>query len=338
MDFLNPALEALTPSINNDPTEIKISTAPQKASRKRTCISAQDDSTSTSVPTPKTNKKNANPKRRKKAAKKPIQEAPKAPKATKGTKDKSASNGDNEDEDGADSKLEDAKKVRAANYLEHEDLHICTSWLEMTEDGLKGTDQTGTAFWDTQSLNKFNGCVNQINHRNPSGTTATNRISMAFTLYTKLHDKSFGFMCCYNLLSKALKWHNYIASLAKKNKAKVERKGAPNPSSPSSSLLPSSTRDGTTNSTLDTSGDKTACGGPTCPIGFKKAKVAYQEEKLDASNHKHLKKMTTAHLEIADVVKKQQTSFESAIVQEMLDAKRAYTLNSGHWEGVCMPS
>ncbi|WAQ87282.1 hypothetical protein PtA15_8A186 [Puccinia triticina] len=41
MDFLDPALEALTPSINNDPTEIEISTAPQKASQKRT-ISAQD--------------------------------------------------------------------------------------------------------------------------------------------------------------------------------------------------------------------------------------------------------------------------------------------------------
>ncbi|WAR61165.1 hypothetical protein PtB15_13B417 [Puccinia triticina] len=98
-------------------------------------------------------------------------------------------------------------------------------------------------------------------------------------------------MCCYDLLSKAPKWHNYIASLAKKNEAKVERNGAPNPSSPSSSLLPSLTRDGTTNLTSDTSGDETACGGPTRPIGHKKAKVAYQEEKLDVTalkNHGYL--------------------------------------------------
>ncbi|PLW53238.1 hypothetical protein PCANC_07475 [Puccinia coronata f. sp. avenae] len=40
----------------------------------------------------------------------------------------------------------------------------------------------------------------------------------------------------------------------------------------------------------------------------KKAKVKYQEQQLDVSNHKELKKMVAAHGEIADVVKKQQMS------------------------------
>jgi hypothetical protein len=41
------------------------------------------------------------------------------------------------------------KKSRAPNYQEHKDLQLCTLWLEKTEDGRKGTDQTGKDFWGT---------------------------------------------------------------------------------------------------------------------------------------------------------------------------------------------
>jgi hypothetical protein len=41
--------------------------------------------------------------------------------------------------------------------------------------------------------------------------------------------------------------------------------------------------------------------------------VAYQEEKLDASNHEHLKKMATAHINIAEVAKKQHTALANAM-------------------------
>ncbi|WAR63624.1 hypothetical protein PtB15_17B224 [Puccinia triticina] len=40
---------------------------------------------------------------------------------------------------------------------------------------------------------------------------------------------------------------------------------------------------------------------------------AYQEEKLDASNHEHLKKMAGAHVEIAEVVKQQQLLLQNAM-------------------------
>ncbi|PLW05093.1 hypothetical protein PCANC_28892 [Puccinia coronata f. sp. avenae] len=43
------------------------------------------------------------------------------------------------------------KRTRACNYLEHKNLQICTSWLETTKDGRKGTNQTGDAFWATIS-------------------------------------------------------------------------------------------------------------------------------------------------------------------------------------------
>ncbi|KAA1075402.1 hypothetical protein PGT21_034794 [Puccinia graminis f. sp. tritici] len=44
-----------------------------------------------------------------------------------------------------------------------------------------------------------------------------------------------------------------------------------------------------------------------------KEKVAYQEKKIDASNCKHLKKMATAHIDIAKAAKKQQMALASAM-------------------------
>jgi hypothetical protein len=43
------------------------------------------------------------------------------------------------------------KRTHTCNYLKHNNLQICTSWLEMTKDGRKGTNQTGDAFWATVS-------------------------------------------------------------------------------------------------------------------------------------------------------------------------------------------
>ncbi|KAA1078466.1 hypothetical protein PGT21_035373 [Puccinia graminis f. sp. tritici] len=134
---------------------------------------------------------------------------------------------------------------------------------------------------------------------------------MALTLYSKLHKKPFGYMCCYDLLSKAPKWQDYNAAMSKKYKHKKLMNA--NPSSPLPSSLPNSTPAKTVHSTSNASGDETARGEPTCPMGQKKAKLAYQEEKLHASNHKHLKKMATAHIDIAKVAKKQQTSLEKAM-------------------------
>jgi hypothetical protein len=82
----------------------------------------------------------------------------------------------------------------------------------------------------------------------------------------------------------------------------------PDPSSPLKGSLPSLTP---INGTSDASGDETTGGEPICPIGQKKAKIVYQEVKLDASNHKALKKMAGAHVDVADIVKKQQSVLAS---------------------------
>jgi hypothetical protein len=161
-----------------------------------------------------------------------------------------------------------------------------------------------------QAINKFHGCVQQINHWNPSGTSSTDINSMAVTLYSKLQGKPFTFTACYEVLHKFTKWHDYCLALEKKSKTK---KPATNvPSSPTPGSIPS------LNSGLaiikldsDSSGNETARTLPERPIGQNKSKVSYQDQQLELSNHKHLKKMALAHSEIANVAKKQQETFES---------------------------
>jgi hypothetical protein len=58
-------------------------------------------------------------------------------------------NGKIKESNGSSYENESKKRIRARNYNDHEDVQICTSWLETTEDGRKGTDQTGDAFWET---------------------------------------------------------------------------------------------------------------------------------------------------------------------------------------------
>ncbi|KAA1099508.1 hypothetical protein PGT21_009647 [Puccinia graminis f. sp. tritici] len=135
---------------------------------------------------------------------------------------------------------------------------------------------------------------------------------MAHTLYSKLHERPFKYMSCYDLLSKAPKWHDYNAAITKK--AEQKNSATAQPSSPLPASLPSSTPAETVNSTSDASGDETARGGELArPNGRKKAKVAYQVERLDESNHEHLKNMAVAHVDIAEVAKKQHTSLASAM-------------------------
>ncbi|KNE95558.1 hypothetical protein PSTG_11162 [Puccinia striiformis f. sp. tritici PST-78] len=47
--------------------------------------------------------------------------------------------------------VDDIKKTtgsRSGNYITEEDVQICLSWLETTEDPLNSTNQSGTTFWD----------------------------------------------------------------------------------------------------------------------------------------------------------------------------------------------
>jgi hypothetical protein len=234
------------------------------------------------------------------------------------------------DESKDDADCNPKKRSRARNYLGHEDLQICTSWVETTKDGRKGTDQSGDVFWETvckhyqkhnpepertskslknwwgliqHSFNKYHGCVQQINHCNPSGTNTNNQVTMALSLYGKTQGKAFTFMSCYELLAKSAKWFKYNAFLKKKNKQNKTIKSRDSSPPPRSGPV-------TTQAMSDASGNETSVP-PTCPIGRKKAKIKYQEQKLEISNHKQIKKMVSAHYEIAEAAKKQQATLDS---------------------------
>jgi hypothetical protein len=117
-----------------------------------------------------------------------------------------------------------------------------------------------------QAVNRFHGCVQQINHQNPSGTSSSNRNTMAHSLYNKLQGKPFPYTCCYNILCKSSKWHNNNISLEKKNDPKSTLTTVP--SSPTPGLMPSS-GPATVNVDLDGSGNKTLRAPPEHPIGKK---------------------------------------------------------------------
>jgi hypothetical protein len=122
------------------------------------------------------------------------------------------------------------------------------------------------------------------------------------------------------MLRKSAKWHDYNLCLKKKNEPKSTSTVVP--SSPTPGLMPS-LAPVTVNVDLDGSGDETLCAPPERLIGKKKLKAAYQEQQLEASNHKHLKKMASAHSEIAIIAKKQQETLDAQNVNLQRLANKA---------------
>ncbi|KAA1127459.1 hypothetical protein PGTUg99_036914 [Puccinia graminis f. sp. tritici] len=107
-------------------------------------------------------------------------------------------------------------KAPRTRYQENEDVQICLSWLEVSQDPLNSTNQTANTFWNRvakhfsksigsdnqtgssikscwqvlqQRINKFCGCVKQIEHSNQSGTSAEDRLSSALKLYIALSQQ-----------------------------------------------------------------------------------------------------------------------------------------------------
>jgi hypothetical protein len=100
---------------------------------------------------------------------------------------------------------------------------------------------------------------------------------MALSLYGKTQGKAFTFMSCYELLGKSAKWFEYNTFLEKKNEQNKTIKSRDSSPPPSSGPV-------TTQATSDASGNETSVP-PTRLIGRKKAKIKYQEQQLEISNH-----------------------------------------------------
>ncbi|EHS62845.1 uncharacterized protein PGTG_20993 [Puccinia graminis f. sp. tritici CRL 75-36-700-3] len=240
---------------------------------------------------------------------------------------------------------ESDKKGRSRTYLEHEDLQLCNSWLEVSEDPKKGTDQTFNAFWEAiarhyathipnaprsakslknhwsdkiqKDVNKFVSCVNQVQQMNPSGTNSANRLTMAMSMYSKLYEKPFTLLGCYEILITSPKWNDYSRGLVKKRETTAatsnKRKEPDSLTSNDPSTISTSTDASigeTTGGGKDSSSDDT-CGPLTRPIGRKRAKSDHTAEIAAKKTQESLKKMAQAHSDIAEVAKKQSTFLES---------------------------
>ncbi|KAA1132720.1 hypothetical protein PGTUg99_018950 [Puccinia graminis f. sp. tritici] len=338
--MIDPALQALMPRTNKDSTEIEMLSAPQTTTRKRN-MSTTDDTPSSNAPTPKNPPKKTVKPKPKKVVKNKKTETPKANATPKAVQTPNVTDTPNAAQNPnvtqtpkrltpfptkqAKANLALTTVIRRTKKAKKKPALPTIKNTRISSFVLRGLRQLrmegkvpirlARPFGERSQATIVQRSptpsdrleVSKINHRNPSDTTATNRISMALSLFTQLHEKPFTYMCCYNLLSTSPKWHEYNISMDKKHE--VKKAPNPNPSSPLPGFLPSSTPADTT--TSDASEDESTQQEPTRPIGRKKSKIAYQEEKLDVSNHEHLKKMASAHVDIVEAVKNQKDSISA---------------------------
>jgi hypothetical protein len=158
-----------------------------------------------------------------------------------------------------------------------------------------------------RAINKFLGCINQINHKDPSGATAKTHLRMALLLYYKIYEKPFQYLVCYNILLNAPKWKEYCHTLEKKNdqtkkSKKIKPSGMQSSTQSTSATAPSFVKfDGEASR-------KETCGPSKSPIGRKKAKDAVKEELVSLNL---LKKMSTAHSTISHTANKQNDILEA---------------------------
>ncbi|MBW0556922.1 hypothetical protein O181_096637 [Austropuccinia psidii MF-1] len=123
-----------------------------------------------------------------------------------------------------------------------EDIQLCKSWIEISEDPLTGIDQTNSTFltrvsekfqqaiphtqrtsvslksrWNglQHSVNKFSGFIQHIQRLNQSDTTVQDQIAKATNLFVELYKKPFINMSAYNNLSNAPKSNHHMQYLEK---------------------------------------------------------------------------------------------------------------------------
>ncbi|PLW25448.1 hypothetical protein PCANC_27251 [Puccinia coronata f. sp. avenae] len=143
------------------------------------------------------------------------------------------------------------KITRQRNYSNREDIQLCELWLDVTQDPVVGTNQTGDGFWNRitkkymiaildplqtpvglksrrctlqGAINKFSACVKQIEHRNQSGATNEDKLTYALCLYSQTHRKAFAHVACCKILVNAPKWNEYITNLQNKSASQKRKR------------------------------------------------------------------------------------------------------------------
>ncbi|KAL6845730.1 hypothetical protein ACP4OV_024305 [Aristida adscensionis] len=143
---------------------------------------------------------------------------------------------------------------RSKNFNDKEDELLVSAWLNISTDAIYGTNQSRGTFWKqvydyfhsnkefesdrTQSsrlhrwgaiqenVNKFCGCVSQIEKRRQSGCTYQDKLVQSMVLF-KAQDKdnkSFQYMHCYNILRNQAKWHDKQKQMAAPQKQSTNKR------------------------------------------------------------------------------------------------------------------
>lgn len=124
---------------------------------------------------------------------------------------------------------------RGKNFTMAEDEQICRSWLWISKDPIKGTDQQRSDFWSAVKLNaesvmpslgsrtsdglrqrfqhlsalvsKYAGCVNFVNKLKVSGASAEDQAQKARDMFlSDTKTKTFRIQSCYDILKDEPKY------------------------------------------------------------------------------------------------------------------------------------
>ncbi|XP_020270960.1 glutathione S-transferase T3-like [Asparagus officinalis] len=152
--------------------------------------------------------------------------------------------------------------TRSENWTVHEDKLLVSAWLNTSQDAIQGTGQHKDKFWHRAndyfilystdptsrtpnqmmhrwstiqlSVNKFCGCVAQIEGRQRSGTGIIDQTAEVKELYQSLYGKPFVFDHCWVELRHHQKW---IQQMESYNKIRSQpRRIATSDSSPNNSM------------------------------------------------------------------------------------------------------
>ncbi|KAF0728437.1 hypothetical protein Ae201684P_007940 [Aphanomyces euteiches] len=127
---------------------------------------------------------------------------------------------------------------RGVKWTHIEDAQLARSWVNVSEDPIKGVDQSSDSFWgaiyvrwiaagceerSTQALKnrwailnratqKFAGYLSQVKARKASGKTDEDNIQDAFGLYLSLEHEVFEHECVWRVLGACVKWRQVPVS------------------------------------------------------------------------------------------------------------------------------
>ncbi|KAL6623056.1 hypothetical protein ACP70R_032935 [Stipagrostis hirtigluma subsp. patula] len=191
---------------------------------------------------------------------------------------------------------------RSKNFNEKEDALLVSAWLNISTDAVHGTNQNRGAFWKRifdfyqenkdftsdrsqnslshrwtsiqENVNKFCGCVSQIERRRQSGATYHDNLFKA----EDKENKSFQFLHCWNILRNEPKWREKQMQLTALKQASKKRPKT-NIDSTTRTSIPIND-EGRSNDVGENGTPETEA--PKRPMGKKKAKAALRRPGGDA--------------------------------------------------------